>query len=86
MKILPLQNYSNISLIDKNQQHIKSQQQSVSSPDFKPVFCGNLPINIPSNKFLSAKAYLNQAMQNFQKVKKPNLYMFDLNKLDGIQD
>lgn len=86
MKILPLQNYSNISLIDKNQQHIKSQQQSVSLPDFKPVFCGNLPINIPSNKFLSAKAYLNQAMQNFQKVKKPNLYMFDLNKLDGIQD
>ena len=86
MKISSLLNSPKISYSPKIAKAKTFQQSPVVQRNFPPSFSGNLPINIPSAKFLSAQSYLKQAMQKFEKVKKPELYMFDLNKLDGIQD
>ena len=86
MKISSVQNYSNISFSTKTQKAQTFQQNPVVQHNFAPSFSGGFPLNIHSPKFFAAQSYLNVAKQKYNKVKNLDLYMFNLNKLDGIQE
>lgn len=86
MKISSVQNYSNISFSPKTQKAQTFQQNPVVQHNFAPSFSGGFPLNVHSPKYFAAKTYLCMAKQAYKKVKTLDLYMFDLNKLDGIQE
>lgn len=86
MKISSVQNYSNISFSPKTQKAQTFQQNPVVQHNFAPSFSGGFPLNVHSPKYFAAKTYLYMAKQAYKKVKTLDLYMFDLNKLDGIQE
>lgn len=86
MKISSVQNYSNISFSPKTQKAQTFQQNQVVQHNFAPSFSGGFPLNVHSPKYFAAKTYLCMAKQAYKKVKTLDLYMFDLNKLDGIQE
>lgn len=86
MKISSVQNYSNISFSPKTQKAKTFQQNPVVQHNFAPSFSGGSPLNVHSPKYFAAKTYLCMAKQAYKKVKTLDLYMFDLNKLDGIQE
>ena len=86
MKISSVQNYSNISFSPKTQKAQTFQQSPVVQHNFAPSFSGGFPLNVHSPKYFAAKTYLCMAKQAYKKVKTLDLYMFDLNKLDGIQE
>lgn len=86
MKISSVQNYSNISFSPKTQKAQTFQQNPVVQHNFAPSFSGGFPLNVHSQKYFAAKTYLYTAKQAYKKVKTLDLYMFDLNKLDGIQE
>lgn len=86
MKISSVQNYSNISFSPKTQKAQSFQQNPVVQHNFAPSFSGGFPLNVHSQKYFAAKTYLYMAKQAYKKVKALDLYMFDLNKLDGIQE
>ena len=86
MKISSVQNYSNISFSPKTQKAQPFQQNPVVQHNFAPSFSGGFPLNVHSPKYFAAKTYLCMAKQAYKKVKTLDLYMFDLNKLDGIQE
>ncbi len=86
MKITSVQNYSNISFSPKVQKAQTFQQNPIAQRNLAPSFSGGIPLNIHSSKFFAAKTYLDMAKQGYKKVKTLDLYMFDLNKLDGIQE
>lgn len=86
MKISSVQNYSNISFSPKTQKAQTFQQNPVVQHNFAPSFSGGFPLNVHSPKYFAAKTYLCIAKQAYKKVKTLDLYMFDLNKLDGIQE
>lgn len=86
MKISSVQNYSNISFRPKTQKAQTFQQNPVVQHNFAPSFSGGFPLNVHSPKYFAAKTYLCMAKQAYKKVKTLDLYMFDLNKLDGIQE
>ena len=86
MKISSVQNYSNISFSPKTQRAQTFQQNPVVQHNFAPSFSGGFPLNVHSPKYFAAKTYLCMAKQAYKKVKTLDLYMFDLNKLDGIQE
>lgn len=86
MKISSVQNYSNISFSPKTQKAQTFQQNPVVQHNFAPSFSGGFPLNVHSQKYFAAKTYLCMAKQAYKKVKTLDLYMFDLNKLDGIQE
>lgn len=86
MKISSVQNYSNISFSPKTQKAQTFQQNPVVQHNFALSFSGGFPLNVHSPKYFAAKTYLCMAKQAYKKVKTLDLYMFDLNKLDGIQE
>ena len=86
MKISSVQNYSNISFSPKTQKAQTFQQNPVVQHNFAPSFSSGFPLNVHSPKYFAAKTYLCMAKQAYKKVKTLDLYMFDLNKLDGIQE
>lgn len=86
MKISSVQNYSSISFNPKTQKAQSFQQNPVVQHNFAPSFSGGFPLNVHSPKYFAAKTYLCMAKQAYKKVKTLDLYMFDLNKLDGIQE
>ncbi len=86
MKIQSTTNYLNTSLNHNRNKIHAFQQTPVQQQNYKPSFSGAMPVNIHSNKFFAAQTYLNTAKEALSKVQNLDLYNFDLNKLNGIQE
>lgn len=86
MKIQSITNYPNISLNRSPSKIQAFQQAPLQQQNYNPSFSGAMPVNIHSSKFFAAQTYLNTAKEALSKVKNLELYNFDLNKLDGIQE
>lgn len=84
MRVSSIQSYNNYQPEIKKQYRPGIRMLQISAPI--PVFTGGVAVKKFSPKFLSAKEYLKSAFLTGKVGQNPEIYDFNLNKLDGIQE